>query len=109
MIYLIVISGLVFTAGNVLWDKFGINEPKLFYVPLAVFLCALLYDQLNRLKEGYKRIFIQYLFILSLGNFLKQVFYTETIKQINDYVFGALVTVWLLYNLIKHSKWEMKK
>lgn len=109
MIYLIIISGIAFTIGNVLWDKFGIDEPKLFFVPLAVFIASLLSYAMSKLEKGITRLLVQYLFILSLGNIVKQLFYSEQIKQINDYIFGGVVTVWLFLTLIKTKQWETKK
>lgn len=97
MLRIIMISGLCFTAGNIVWPLF--NEPKLFYVPLAVLLFSLLGFVKNKINKEPKwiRLVVNYLFILSCGNIVKQVFYTDKIKQINDYVFGGLVTIVFIF------------
>lgn len=105
MIKAAVIFGLCFTVGNIVWPLF--NEPKLFYVPLAIFISLLIFIVKKNVKSDskYLPLFVNYLLLLSYGNIVKQVMYTERIKQVNDYIWGGLVTVWLLFNLIKLKKW----
>lgn len=101
MIKAIIISGFCFIIGNIVWVYF--NEPKLFYVPLAIFLLLLLID----VKMGVQRmnkaehILLSSLILLAGGNVIKQIFYTTTIKQINDYIFGAIVGLWTILKLVK--------
>lgn len=96
-----IIFGVLFTAGNIVWPFF--NEPKLFYVPLAIFISIMLRYILSTLAErSYPvRMLVLYLFILSCSNVVKQVLYTDKIKQINDYFFGAVATLWLLIMIIR--------
>lgn len=95
----VIFSGAAFTVGNVIWPIF--DEPKIFYVPLGLFLFFLLWEVKKVVNKDYEKAAIEWLFILSAGNIIKQLFYTEKLKQINDYGFGAVVTVWLLYKLGK--------
>ena len=99
MIRWIIITGFLFTIGNVVWIYFG--DPKLFYVPLAVFLFLLLYNCLKPVTKITKaqEVFLSYFILLAGGNIVKQLFYTDKIKQINDYVWGGIVTAWLIYKL----------
>lgn len=100
-----IISGIAFTVGNIVWVLF--DEPKYFYVPLAVFISSLVWMEKERTEKGcVAHIFMQYFFILSCGNIVKQVFYTPDLAQINDYVFGGMVTVWLLHKLF--SRWAIR-
>lgn len=102
---LIIISGILFTIGNVIWPLFG--EPKLFFVPLAVFISLLIWTikAETPAEHDLTHLLLKYLLILSFGNIIKQIFYTETIKHINDYVFGAIVTVWLVSKLF--NRWAI--
>lgn len=95
----VIFSGAAFAIGNVIWPVF--DEPKLFYVPLALFLFFLLWEVKGMVKRSYEKAAVDWLITLSAGNIVKQGFYTETIAQINDYVFGALVTLWLFFKLGK--------
>lgn len=99
IIIAIIVSGACFTLGNVLWPLF--NEPKVFYVPLAIFLFLLvLYVKQTAPKEKKTwHILLEWLLLLAAGNIIKQLFYTETIKQVNDYVWGALLTINLTHKL----------
>lgn len=110
MIKAIIISGFGFTIGNVIWDKFGINEPKLFYVPLAVFLLLMILYIKKSVSEREKitHFFLTSLVLLAAGNLIKQLFYTENIKQLNDYLFGGLIFLWLLINLTIKIRWGTK-
>ena len=108
MIRLIIISGLAFTVGNVVWPIW--DEPKIFYVPLAVFLLScVLFVRSHTPPNTISKLLLNYLTLLACGNVVKQVFYTENIAQINDYVWGGLLTVWLFYKLYKSTKWGIPK
>lgn len=52
------------------------------------------------------RYCLTYIMLLAYGNVVKQVFYSERIKQINDYVWCGLATVWLVIMIIK---WVTRK
>lgn len=100
MIKAIIISGIAFTIGNIVWPYF--NEPKLFYVPLAVFIWLLVWHLWKSTRQGeLTDYFLMYLFWLAFGNIIKQLFYTKTLKQINDYYWGGLVTLALIALLIR--------
>lgn len=108
VIRLIIISGLAFTVGNVVWPIW--DEPKIFYVPLAVFLLScVLFVRSHTPPNTISKLLLNYLTLLACGNVVKQIFYTEKISQINDYVLGGLLTLWLFYKLYKNMKWETKK
>lgn len=102
----IIAAGLCFTIGNVVWPLF--NEPKLFFVPLAVFISLLIVAVKKNIQSSGKYIplFMNYLLLLSYGNIIKQVLYSDRMEQINDYIWGGLVTVWLIIKLIKVKRWE---
>lgn len=102
IVNLTILSGFLFTIGNIIWNKFGLNEPKIMYVPLSIFLFLLVFNlRISQRKEDvYKKIFLTYLLLLAGGNVIKQVFYSDSLKQVNDYIFGGLVTIWLIVNLI---------
>lgn len=106
MIIAIIIFGVLFTIGNITWQHVG--DPKVFYVPLALFLWAMCYHIYDTAKKVHAvtRMFLWYLMLLASGNIVKQVFYTEKIKQINDYIWGSLVTLWLLISIIR---WAIRK
>jgi len=109
MIKLVIITGICFVVGNVTWPLFG--EQKVFYIPQALFfICLIKFAKDNTGKDSKcLHLFLTYLLLLSCGNLIKQAFYTDTIKQINDYFWGGLVTAWLLINLKMHSKWATRK
>lgn len=94
--------GFLFTIGNIIWDKWGLYEPKIMYVPLAIFL-FLLIMQVRRPtpKTTVQNYFLNYFMFLALSNIVKQVFYSPDIKQINDYVVCGIATLILLIFLIK--------
>jgi hypothetical protein len=108
MIRVVIISGIAFTIGNIIWPLF--NEPKIFYIPLAIFISSMLWEIKSKISNS-KCLYVltDYLLLLSLGNIVKQVFYSDNIAQINDYFWGGLVTVRLLFKLKKHLKWETRK
>jgi len=108
VIRLIIISGIAFTIGNVVWPIW--DEPKIFYVPLAVFLLScLVFIKSHTAPGSISKLLLNYLTLLAWGNLVKQAFYNENISQINDYVWGGLLTVWLIYKLYKNIKWEIPK
>lgn len=100
-IWAIIISGLCFTIGNITWSL--CNEPRVFYIPLAVFLLLLIYEvhEPTKKKTVVQLYFIRYFIFLAAGNVVKQVLYNETIDQINDYIWGAIITLILIIALIK--------
>jgi hypothetical protein len=97
---LLIVCGFSFVIGNVTWPLFG--DPRVFYVPLALFLFFMLW-QIS--EPGEKTVLqeycIRYFKILSISNVFKQIFYNEHIDQINDYVVGSVVTIILLIFVIK--------
>lgn len=101
IVKLTILFGFLFIVGNIMWDKFDLNEPKIMYVPLSIFLFLLIFNLRisQRKDEVYKKIFVTYLLLLAGGNIIKQLFYSDSMKQINDYFFGGLVTIWLIVNL----------
>lgn len=102
MVKAFIISGICFTIGNVIWDKF--DDPRIFYVPLAVFLLIGTLYVRKTVKENNKLTiyFLDYLWILASGNVIKQVFYyNDAVSQINDYWWGGFVTLWLIFMIIK--------
>lgn len=106
MIKAVIISGIAFTIGNITWPYF--NDPRVFYIPLAVFMlcCALCIKQIALKESKTVNTFLDYITLLAAGNLIKQIFYnSHTVKQINDYIFGALITAWLIIQLI----WDNRK
>jgi hypothetical protein len=103
MIKLVIISGICFTIGNAIWPLF--DEQKLLYIPQAIFFISML-TVCKRKYEGLIKLFLTYLLLLAYGNLVKQVFYSDILKQINDYIWGGLVTLWLLYNIKNNLKWQ---
>lgn len=104
LVILIIVSGFLFTVGNIVWPYF--NEPKVFYVPLAVFLWLLVY-YVRKTFTGNRfiKLFLTWLFLLAYGNVIKQIFYSPTMSQVNDYLWGSLVSVWLLIMVV----WEINR
>lgn len=100
MIPAIIIAVVCFTAGNILWPYLG--DPKFFYIPLAVLLfLLLLYVKLNAKVNCYVKHLLTWCVLLAGGNVIKQVFYSPELSQVNDYWWGAIITVWLIAMLIK--------
>ena len=109
MIYIVIFSGIAFAVGNVIWDKWGLDNPAYFYVPLSVFLLSLVLEVRSHYRaNGFRKIVLSYLSLLAAGNVIKQVFYDPRLAQINDYVWGGLVTAWLIYKLVK-LRWATRK
>lgn len=99
MIWAVIISGILFTVGNIVWLHYG--DPKLYYVPMALFLLLLLV-QVTRWYTGrskYVKAFLLYLVALAGGNLVKQLFYTDAVKIFTDYWWGGVVTVLLIISL----------
>ena len=96
----ILISALLFTIGNATYRQWH-NEPKFVWVPMAAMILFLMIEVKNSVsaKKKVLRILFEYFVLLAGGNLIKQIFYTDTIKQINDYWWWALATVWLIYKL----------
>ncbi len=97
MIRLVIISAFLFIAGNV--SLAFHNEYKVFWVPLAFHLLMLTYYIGSKQKDVRYRIVFKYLTVLAIGNLIKQIFYTDTIGQINDYVLGGIATIILIVKL----------
>lgn len=99
MIRAVIISGILFTIGNIVWKDYG--DPKLYYAPMALFL-LLLVVQVTRTYTGsseYIKAFLVWLVALAAGNFIKQLFYTEKVAQIADYWWGGVITGLLILSL----------
>lgn len=94
MVKAFIISAICFTIGNVIWDKF--DDPRIFYVPLAVFMfISAWYVKKTSFKRGkIINLFLEYIVLLAAGNVIKQVFYySDEVKQVNDLIWGGLVTL----------------
>lgn len=94
----IIIGALCYLAGNILWEPLG--EEKLYFVPQAV-LILLLIIEVRKKTVKHLRIFFTYFMLLAAGNVVKELFYSYYLKQVNDYIFGGFMTLWLLYQLLK--------
>lgn len=105
MIKAVIITGILFVIGNATHQIF--DEQKVFYVPQALFFIALLHHaKANTHKKAIvSHFFLNYLLLLSVGNLIKQIFYSDILKQINDYIWAGFVTLHLIFNLIK---WAIK-
>lgn len=107
MVRLYYISGILFTIGNVVWPYFG--DYRVFFIPLALFLFMGAWCVKKRPQREVTKIddlFLEYIVLLAAGNIVKQVFYNNhTIKQVNDYVWGSLLTIILLSRIL----WEIRK
>ena len=97
MIWAVIITWIMFVLGNVTWPLF--DEQKVFYVPQAFFFISMLLYIKSKVDNKIQSILITYLLLLSFGNLVKQLFYNETLKQINDYVWGGLVTIRLIIKI----------
>lgn len=102
---LIIITGFLFTLGNILWPV--LKDQKYFYVPLALFISFLLYYvNITLVNVGViTKYIMRYFLLLSFGNIVKQLLYTPTLKQINDYIWGGLCTLGLITLIL----WEIHK
>lgn len=99
MIVAVIISGILFTIGNLIWKEYG--DPRLYYVPLALFL-LLLMIQVTRSYPGkseYVKCFLVWLVALAAGNFVKQLFYSDKFAVITDHWWGGFVTGLLIISL----------
>lgn len=101
------ISGVLFTIGNVTWPYF--NDPRVFYIPLALFLFMGSWCAKSPSKKNYTIIdgfFLDYIVLLAGGNIVKQVFYyNNTVSQVNDYIWGLVITIILIIRII----WEIRR
>jgi hypothetical protein len=122
MVIYFIISAILFTIGNIIWNNFGINDPHYFYIPLALQLWIGAWT----IKNWYNSLFkanqyisylLDYVWLLAAGNVVKQVCYDyDDVKKINDYVFGSVATVRMLFLLgryyfiqrKKNNKWETR-
>lgn len=95
----VIISGFAWIIGNVIWNKFGLYEPKIFYIPLAVFILSLCIELEKRVKTKISSVFMMYFIWLAFGNLIKQVFYSPKVSIINDYYFGGAMTLILIVRL----------
>lgn len=105
MIVLIIIFGFLFLIGNIIAVPMG--EPKLFYVPLSVLLFLLFKYVGDTVKKPSPiiRYLLLYFLALSTTNIVKQVFYSERIKQVNDYICGGIATLILIIAIT----WEIAR
>ncbi len=109
--WLVIFSGLSYTIGNATYLILH-YEPKLVWGPLASFLllCLVYIKSTIVWYDKLKLACINWLVCLAAGNLVKQLFYTSTIKQINDYIYGAAVTVgFIIYILKNRKKWEIQR
>lgn len=96
---LVIASGFCYIIGNIVHRYF--DCPEMYWIPLSVFLFALIREaKMNVNEKGFNYYAIEFLELLSVGNIIKQVFYSESISQINDYFFGAMLTLIYLYKYI---------
>lgn len=111
MIKAIIIAGIAFAIGNIIWNKFGMTDPKLFYVPLAAFLLLMILyvKRTISVRDKITHLLMSYLVLLAAGNFIKQLFYSENVKQLNDIWWGGLISLWLIVNLLIKTRWEIRK
>lgn len=98
MINIIIILNFIFLLSNILWQYVG--DPKAFYIPLALLLVAFNF-QLWKTFEGsrYVKAFLEYFVLLAIGNLIKQIFYSDTLRVANDYYWGGFLTVYLIIKL----------
>lgn len=101
----IIVTNFCFLLCNAIWF-FITNDYRLYYIPLALLLVAFNFYVWETWK-GSKRIliFFEYFLWLSYGNLVKMIFLNnKTVSQVNDYVWGILLTVILIYRL-----WAIRK
>ena len=101
--WLIIFSGFAFTIGNAIWINF--SEPKIMYIPLSLFIAAMLIYIKGTLRKEDRVInaLIDFFCVLSFGYIIKQVTYKPG-NQWMDYVWGGLVLIWLIYEI-----WAIRK
>lgn len=108
MIRWIIIAAFAFTIGNIVWPMVGKEgDPRLFFIPLAVMILLLFVYARHTIavnQPRWVRNFIDYFVVLAAGNVIKQMFYSEKMKQINDYYFGGLMTLVLIITLWVNRK-----
>ena len=108
MIKFILIAAFLFLLGNIFTSYF--NEPKLFFVPLALMVALFFTDATIHNWNGdyMTRTSLCYFTLLAYGWILKQVFYSEKFNFYHDYIWGGLVTggfiVMLIIETFRHKK-----
>lgn len=101
----IIVTGFLFVLGNMFWPRF--HEPKVMYVPLALFLFLLLHFVASKTAVHNRVQFylLNFLSVLAVGNIVKQVTYKAG-TQTWDYVWGATAAViYIIFLFIKDKKW----
>jgi Na+/citrate or Na+/malate symporter len=110
MIKAVIISGFLFIIGNILWSYF--NQPKIFYIPLALFmlvLCLWVCDSYGG-SNKYVLATFEYFVFLAFGNLVKQIFWSPSMSVIADYYWGGLMTLTLIVRLwVIHKQHSGKK
>ncbi len=96
-ILLVIASGFLFMAGNIGYS-FGMSE-KAFWVPLALHILCLVHYISSKVKKPVEKLYLKYFTVLAWGNLIKQLFYTDSIKQINDFILGGIATIVLIVKL----------
>lgn len=113
----VIICGILFTVGNATWRYFDLE--KVFWLPLGIFLWILVIYAANNPKKASHPIKtgLYYITALATGNIIKQAFWQDDMLQINDYVWGACVTLfylivlfkdWLLHHIKNAWKWVIQ-
>lgn len=103
----IAIMGIYFWIGNMVWARF--NEPKIYYIPLSIFISLMLFyikTEAVGIKVWY--YVIEFLFLLSLGNIIKQVLYSPNIVIRNDYIFAAGLLIQLIWQCLIKQRFGKK-
>lgn len=105
MAKVLIVANFLFLICNAVWF-FVTNDYRMYYVPLALLLVAFNF-YVYKTWKGSKVIlvFFDYFLWLSYGNLIKMVFLNnKTVSEINDYVFGVVLTIVLIYRL-----WVIRK
>lgn len=97
MIRVIIILNFIFLLSNILWPFIG--DPKAYYIPLALLLVAFNFQLWKTEGRRFVRVFLEYFVLLAIGNLIKQIFYSENLKVLNDYYWGGFLTVYLIVKL----------
>lgn len=93
----IIILNFIFLLSNILWPFIG--DPKVFYIPLALLLVAFNFQLWKTEDRRFVKVFLEYFVLLAIGNLIKQIFYSERLKQLNDYYWLGFLTVYLIIKL----------
>lgn len=95
---LVLAASFLFLICNAIWKEIDADW-RLYYVPLALLLVAFNFYVFKTTK-GKIKIFFEYFLWLSYGNLIKMIFINNRIvSEANDYVFGVLMTLILIYKL----------